>query len=82
MGWQAWTDSRVTNAHTSLHVRMHAREQATIVGLDRLGMYVKVESKYGSSKLRLPFTRECTDRKVSAVCLGKGSGHRRRSKTG
>lgn len=38
--------------------------QATITGLDRLGMYVKVESKYGSSKLRLPFTRECTDRKV------------------
>jgi len=34
------------------------------VGLDRLGMFVKVESKYGSSKLRLPFTRECTDRKV------------------
>ena len=27
-------------------------------------MFVKVESQYGNSKLRLPFTRECTDRKV------------------
>ncbi len=39
-------------------------EKASIVGLDRLGMFVKVESKYGGSKLRLPFPRECTDRKV------------------
>lgn len=47
----------------SSHTYTNSR-QATIVGLDRLGMFVKVESKYGSSKLRLPFTRECTDRKV------------------
>ena len=37
---------------------------AKIVSLDRLGMMVKVESKWGGSKVRLPFTRECTDRKV------------------
>lgn len=39
-------------------------DKAEIVSLDRLGMMVKVESKWGGSKIRLPFTRECTDRKV------------------
>lgn len=40
-------------------------DKATIVGLDRLGMFVKVESsKFGGAKLRVPFPRECLDRKM------------------
>lgn len=38
-------------------------DKATMVALDRLGMYVKIESKYGNSKLRLPFPRPVADRK-------------------
>lgn len=33
------------------------------MNIDRLGMYVKVENKYGSSKIRVPFPREVADRK-------------------
>ena len=42
---------------------MHQVDKATIVSIDRLGMYVKVESKYGNSKLRVPFPRPVGDRK-------------------
>lgn len=38
-------------------------ESAEMVGMDRLGMYVKITSKYGNSKLRLPFPRPVADRK-------------------
>jgi len=37
-------------------------DSATITAMDSLGMFVKVNGKYGSSKLRLPFPRPATDR--------------------
>ena len=37
--------------------------QAEIVGLDRLGMYIKCDGgQMGAAKLRLPFPRPATDR--------------------
>jgi len=37
-------------------------DTAIITAMDSLGMFVKVNGKYGSSKLRLPFPRPATDR--------------------
>lgn len=38
-------------------------EKATMVNMDRLGMYVRIENKYGKSKIRVPFVRPVEDRK-------------------
>jgi putative heme iron utilization protein len=38
-------------------------DSATIVGVDRLGMYAKVSTKWGDSKLRVPWVRPVKDRK-------------------
>jgi hypothetical protein len=38
-------------------------EKAMMVNMDRLGMYVRIENKYGKSKIRVPFVRPVEDRK-------------------